>query len=202
MKILITLLCVAVLAGCASSPDQNQYDSWARAVEAQHNYAVQAAAGCQTDLCRYVVTQEVAGNTIRAPQKQVSPGWQVLDRVLSIGLPAYFGVRQSEVWAGALTGVTQSFAGMDGSYTNNSVSVGGDQIGGSRVDDKSVVVGRDQVGGDQWHGDRYNDSCVGDACRNRSPVDNSSWADNSDGSTTDNSNNSDNSDNSSSPAVP
>lgn len=205
-KLLIVLaLGLALLTGCASNPD---YDAWARAVEAQHNYAATAASGCQTDLCRYVVTQEVAANTIRAPRQEIHPGWQsffgVLNTAVTLGLPGHFGVKNAEVWAGMTTGVTNTIGGMDRAYTNNSVNIGRDQIGGDRTVDSSNhsinaggnlaggdQIGGDSVGGDQWHGDRYSDSCIGDDCRSASP---GPWdIDESDNSTTDNSDNSDNS---------
>lgn len=176
MKVIVTMLCLLALAGCATPVD---YESWAKAVESQQQFATQAAAGCQTDLCRYVVVQEATAKTIRAPQPQVHPGWQTLDRVLSMGLPMYFGYKQSEVWAGALTGAMDTVSSMDRSYTNNSVNIGRDQIAGTQ-DNSSWAD----------NSDRSNRS--DNSRHNYDYSDNSSWADNSDHS--DNSNNSDNRD--------
>src|SRR5690606_870276 len=96
-KLLIVLaLGLALLTGCASNPD---YEQWARAVEAQHSYAAQAASGCETDLCRYMVTEKITTGAIRAPRQDYHPAWQLLDRTLSIALPIYGSYLQGQQWS-------------------------------------------------------------------------------------------------------
>lgn len=192
MKYLTVVLAVALalMAGCASQPD---YEQWRIAAVEQQKTAATAAASCKTDLCVYLVMEKAGEHALRVPRQQIHPGWEYafrsLELVATLGLPAYFNRENSKVWAGMATGLADSFGNMDRSYTDNSVSIGRDQIGGNQ-DRSDSSIGRDNIGGDQHVGDQYADSCVGDACLNASP------ADYSDRSQTDNSDNSDSSDNS------
>lgn len=133
-----------------------------------------------------MVAQE-AGNTTPMPRQRHHPAWNIVDRALGLAIPAYFGWRDTDTLVGGITGVADTIAGMDRRYTDNSVSVGGDQIGRDRIDDRSV-------GGDQRVGDDIDGSCIGDECRNTSPgpIDESDHSDNSDNS--DNSGGSDDTD--------
>src|SRR5690606_33287319 len=97
-----------------------------------------------------------------------------------------------------MVGVVKTVGSMDGSYTDNSVNVGRDQIGGDRtVDNSNNSDNSTNAGGDYAGRDLYRESCVGPDCRYASPGphdinrDDDSKTDNSDNS--DNSNNGDNS---------
>lgn len=191
MRYLLLIALILSIMGCATKQDA-QYAQWAAIEEKRQARLDALAASCTSDLCVVMVAQEANRNANPLPRTQTHPGWALLDRALGIAVPAYFGYRQSEAWAGALVGVTQSITSMDNAYTDNSVSIGGDSIGGNRVDDYSVQVGHDQigqdrindssvggdsVGRDQRHGDdiRLTDTCVGESCYSQSPgpVDNS-----------------------------
>ena len=195
MRYALIILTALVLAGCATT--QPSYDLMA--LEQQRLERLdQVALTCESDLCRVMVAQEQGRNQYRPAPQGHHPAWSILDRTLAIAVPAYFGARQVRDLVGLTGDVAGVIAGMDRS--DNSITIGGDQIGGDRVDDQSVAVGGDQiggdrvddqsVGGDQIGGDnRVGDDisgCVGDECRVTSPgpIDESDNSDNSDNSTT------------------
>jgi len=141
-----------------------------------------------------MVAQEQGRGAIRQPQTAYHPAWNIVDRALSVAIPAYFGSRQVRDLAGVITDTTAVVASID--RADHSVTIGGDQIGRDRIDDRSVSVGgdqigrdriddrsvgRDQIGRDQRIGDEIEGSCVGDECRNNSPgsIDQSDNSDNS-----------------------
>ena len=182
MYLPLALIALAVLAGCASTPD---YD-WMAAEQARQARLDTVAAQCETDLCLVMVAQESNRNAIRPPQQGHHPAWSIFDRAIGLAVPAYFGWRQTEALTDAITGTAGVIAGMD--RADYSTHIGGDQIGGDRVDDRSVggdriggdriddrSTGRDRVGGDWRSGDDWQDVCVGDDCRFTSPgpIDNS-----------------------------
>lgn len=167
-RAVLALILLLVLAGCATTPDNAEW------IQLEHSRQARldiVAAQCQTDLCLVMVAQESSRSVIRPPQQQHHPAWQIVDRALAIGVPAYFGSRQIRDLAGMTTDIADVIAGIDRS--DNSVSIGGDQIGGDRIDDRST--GRDRVGGDWRQGDDIRDSCVGPDCRSNAPgpIDNS-----------------------------
>lgn len=196
MKRAIFLICaLAVLAGCASTDTRT--DTWMQLEQARQARLDTVAAQCQTDLCLVMVAQEQNKSAIGPPQKQYHPAWGIFGSVLQAAVPAYAGVLSTEAWGDVVTGVSSTISNIDGA--DYSTHIGGDQIGGDRVDDRSVSVGGDQVGGDQRIGDEIgrdfiggdnrvgddiSDSCVGDQCRNDSagPIDQSDNSDNSDNS--------------------
>ncbi|WP_339898283.1 hypothetical protein [uncultured Gilvimarinus sp.] len=201
MRIILLLVMGLAMVGCASNQPDDRWLQWAAAEQARQARLSAQAASCETDLCRVMVAQE--GNKVSTPQPRndYHPAWGLLDKTLSMALPIYGTYLVGEQWSDALVGVTGAVTSMDRSYIDNSLSVGGDQIGGDRVNDHSTYAGRDlisgrqvndsstniggdSVGGDQWHGDRYADSCLGASCANYSPgpVDNSDSSNNSDNS--------------------
>lgn len=197
-KLFIAFALLALLAGCASKQTE-QMQLWSQAEQSRQQRLDTMAATCQTDLCVVMVAQEATRGAAPIPQERAHPVWNVLDRAIGIAVPAYMGVRQSQAWADALVGVTGSITSMDRAYNDSSVHIGGDNIGGDRINDRSISsggdltggdrvndssvnAGGDQVGGDQWHGSEYADTCVGDECSSQSPVDNSDSSDNSDNS--------------------
>lgn len=192
MRTFIAITLVLLLSACANH-QSDQLKAWSQIEQSRQARLDTLASSCTTDLCVVMVAQEANKGATPLPRQQAHPGWALLDRALGLAVPAYFGYRQSEAWANALVDVTQSVTSMERSYTytDNSLQVGGDQIGGSRVDDYSTQIGRDAVGGnytassiggdsvgqDQRHGDdiQLSDACVGDSCYSQSPgpVDNS-----------------------------
>lgn len=194
MRIVMVLTLMLALCACASNKPDDRWLQWAAAEQARQDRLSVQAASCETDLCRVMVAQE--GNKVTTPQPRndYHPAWGLLDKTLSMALPIYGSYMVGQQWSDALVGVTGAVTGMERSYIDN--SVGGDQIGGDRINDSSSYAGRDlisgrqtndsstqiggdNVGGDQWHGDRYVDSCLGDSCANASPgpVDNSDSSD-------------------------
>ncbi len=190
-KLLIPLaIGLALLAtGCATQ--NTGWEQWQQAEQARAARLDAVAGSCETDLCRVMIAQE-QGKALPPPRQQHHPVWGLIDRTLSLALPMYGGYLQGRQWSDALVGVVNAVGSMDGSYTDNSVNVGRDQIGGNRVVDNSDNSDNStHIGGDNVGRDLYSDSCVGTDCRYSSP----GPIDESDNSTTDNSN----TDNSTSP---
>lgn len=196
--LILAVLLLVVLAGCATTGDDTRTSAWLQMEQARQARLDVVATQCQTDLCLVMVAQEQGRSAIRPPQKTYHPAWNIVDRALSVAIPAYFGSRQVRDLAGAVVSTADIVASID--RADHSVTIGGDQIGGDRVDDRSVSVGgdqiggdrvddrsvgRDQIGGDQRIGDDIEGSCIGDDCRNTSPgpIDQSDNSDNSDNST-------------------
>ena len=210
VRLLTVGVLLAVLDGCASTggPDART-SAWLEMEQSRQARLDVMAAQCQTDLCLVMVAQEQGRGAIRQPQTAYHPAWNIVDRALSVAIPAYFGSRQVRDLAGVITDTTAVVASIDRAdhsvtiggdqigrdrIDDRSVSVGGDQIGRDRIDDRSVgrdqigrdriddrSVGRDQIGRDQRIGDEIEGSCVGDECRNNSPgsIDQSDNSDNS-----------------------
>lgn len=191
MRTFIAITLVLLLSACANH-QSDQLKAWSQIEQSRQARLDTLASSCTTDLCVVMVAQEANKGATPLPRQQAHPGWALLDRALGLAVPAYFGYRQSEAWAGALADVTRSVTSMERNYTytDNSLQVGGDQIGGNRVEDYSTVVhdsshriGGDSVGRDQHHGDwnQLSDTCVGDSCHSQSPgpVDNSNNSDHS-----------------------
>ena len=193
IQLILAISAAAVLAGCASTDTRTE--TWMQLEQARQARLDVVAAQCQTDLCLVMVAQE-AGRSTPMPQKQYHPAWGIFGSVLQAAVPAYAGVLNTEAWGDVVNGVSSTIANIDGA--DYSTHIGGDQIGGDRIDDRSVSVGGDQVGGDQRIGDEIgrdyiggdnrvgddiSDSCVGDQCRNSSsgPIDQSDNSDNSGG---------------------
>ena len=195
VRLLTVGVLLAVLAGCASTggPDART-SAWLEMEQSRQARLDVMAAQCQTDLCLVMVAQEQGRGAIRQPQTAYHPAWNIVDRALSVAIPAYFGSRQVRDLAGVITDTTAVVASID--RADHSVTIGGDQIGRDRIDDRSVSVGgdqigrdriddrsvgRDQIGRDQRIGDEIEGSCVGDECRNNSPgsIDQSDNSDNS-----------------------
>lgn len=191
IQLILAISAAAVLAGCASTDTRT--DTWMQIEQARQARLDVVASQCQSDLCLVMVAQE-AGKSTPQPQKQYHPAWSILGNFLNAAVPAYAGVLNTEAWGDVVSGVTSTVADIDGA--DYSTHIGGDQIGGDRVDDRSVGgdrvggdqrigddIGRDYIGGDNRVGDDISDSCVGDQCRNSSsgPIDQSDNSDNSGG---------------------
>lgn len=153
LRFLLALVALAVLAGCASMPDNSE---WLAMEQSRQARLDTVAAQCQTDLCLVMIAQEQGRSAIRPPQQQYHPAWQIADRALGLVIPAYFGWRQTEALTGAITGTAGVIAGID--RADYSVSIGRDNIGGDRIDDQSVSIGDDYTGGDRIRGRRVNSS--------------------------------------------
>lgn len=192
MKAILLIVLALFVTGCATGPSQDAVDQHNQMLAAHYQMGAAAVQHCKTDLCVKVVIDGMAQSAPRVPQKQYHPAWQLLDRTLSLALPIYGSYLQGRQWADAMVGVVNTVGGMDRSFTDNSVNVGRDQIGGDRVIDNSDNSDSStSVGGDYAGRDMYSESCIGDDCRYGSPgpIDQSE----TDNSNTDNSNNSDNS---------
>src|SRR5690554_3641308 len=166
MKTILLIVLALFVTGCASGPSQDAVDQHNQMLAAHYQMGAAAVQHCKTDLCVKVVIDGMAQSAPRAPQKQYHPAWQVLDRTLSIAVPMYGSYLQGRQWSDAMVGVVQTVGSMDRSYTDNSLSVGGDQIGGDRSIDNSDSS--TNTGGDYSGRDIYRESCVGDECRNTS----------------------------------
>lgn len=202
MKYLSIVLAFALvlMTGCAIQPSDQAYVSSAESEAAcMQSYSIMAqncSNSGEAGLCTYMVAEKAASCRRSAPTPQMHPGWEMalrtINTVATLAIPAHYGVQNTKALADLTTGVVGTIANMDRSYTDNSVSIGGDQISGAQ-DNTDSSIGGDYIGGNQHVGDQYADSCVGDSCLNASPVDSSDHSDSSDNS--DNSDNSNNSDN-------
>ena len=171
----------------------------------QHNAScATAAAACAEDMCRVATMlacalgqpdQRIEQPRLRSPGEEFARGFAPIASLANTGLQVWGAgwlVDRSGRNATDLVGAVGGVVGQVQGPVDNSVNVGGnygdtrgdevggDMIGGDRIDDRST--GRDHIGRDQRIGDDVRDSCVGPECRNHSPgpIDNS---DNSDHST-------------------
>ena len=178
-KILVAVLLAFVLIGCASTGNNNQSHSvWADLERERTARLDLIGSSCSDDLCRVMIAQQMNQGQYRPPQQTAHPAWGIFDRALQLGIPAYMGARQTRDLVKGITGVASTIASID--RADHSVNIGGDQIGGDRIDDRSVIVddrsisaggdivGGDQIddrsvaiGGDNIGGDRIDDRSVG-----------------------------------------
>lgn len=96
------------------------------------------------------------------------PAVQIFDTLVSAAGPAILGYKGLETIAElGLAGIASA---------GGNVSIGGDQIGGDRVDDRSVVDQSVSIGGDQIGGDRIDDqsTVIGDGYTGRDRIDDES----------------------------
>lgn len=178
MRIVFAGLLLAVLAGCATSAHEEDVQNWMAMEQSRQARLDVVAAQCQTDLCLVMVAQETS-KVSQQPRRQFHPVWNIVDRALGIAVPAYFGFKNSEVWADTVSGVAGVVAGID--RADNSINVNGnlgdtrgdtagrDLAGRDIIDDRSIGGDDVDIGRDNRVGDDFEDTCIGDACRNDSP---------------------------------
>lgn len=172
-KTLTALLVLAVLAGCATSSDRT--DQWIAMEQARQGRVEVLAARCETDLCRYVVAQEINQALPMPQQRGYHPIWNIVSTALQVGIPAYANVASVNAWGDIVQGVGTTIAGID--RADNSITVGGNlgdtdnsvNVGGNLgdTDNSTSVAGNfgdtdnsTTVGGNQ--GDTRRDTRTGD----------------------------------------
>lgn len=195
---LFGLLALAVLAGCQTT---GEIDPTYRVMVEQHErsqtqrlqFAAEMATGCETDLCRYMVTERAtqgAGHVpeYRAPRSGLAEFGDFMLSAVQVAAPWLGSIGIAQEHRKTVTGVAELMGAMaptdnsirvSGNYgdTDQSVNAGGN-VGDTRGDE--TVIGGDQIGGDRIanrgrigsDGDNIGGDLIRDRGRRDSPGDN------------------------------
>ncbi len=196
--VILILLALIALAGCASTPDPN-YTAYVRFVEQQQATQQQrfasiaaTADGCQDDACRTTIAAFAAlaqasgagaSTAIQPYRKQFHPAWNILGASVPALINGAVAWRQSENSRDVSIAQYDWLGGMMRDLSNSpalqspNVTVGGHYVTGSQHigDDISGhigdSIGRDAIGGDQHVGDAVGrDAIGGDRIDNRGNI--------------------------------